>query len=286
MYPDIHIGNNIVYSWHLLLFLGYAVSFALIFVDRPEDFPMSRPKMAAAFLTAVIFSWPGAILLNIILNLNNYIQLSADKLVDAIGVASLGGLFTGFIAVWLLSKIMRFSFEDALDYGFHHIILILAFNRIGCLMAGCCYGIPTGLPWGFEFLYDGISRHPTQAYAMASAFAVFGASRFAYKHLKRYKGITFNFTLTLYCLLRIINEFLRAEGPRIYGQFKVSHIFLIAISAIGILNIRKICSSLSKDDISLVKATSYKSMIRLVIWFAISLSFPLLIIHISNRIWF
>jgi len=41
----------------------------------------------------------------------------------------------------------------------------LAVGRWGCFFNGCCYGVPTDLPWGCDFgLEDGLRRHPTQAY--------------------------------------------------------------------------------------------------------------------------
>lgn len=57
-----------------------------------------------------------------------------------------------------------------LGYGFHRIL--------GCFNAGCCYGLPTTLPWGVvfpanPFLSDtptGIPLHPTQIYLGLTAF--------------------------------------------------------------------------------------------------------------------
>src|SRR5437763_8320785 len=40
----------------------------------------------------------------------------------------------------------------------------LAVGRWGCFGNGCCYGTSCDLPWGVDFLGDGVRRHPTQAY--------------------------------------------------------------------------------------------------------------------------
>lgn len=46
------------------------------------------------------------------------------------------------------------------------VAVSIAFGRVACFHAGCCYGAPTELPWGFDF-GDGIARHPNQLYEVA-----------------------------------------------------------------------------------------------------------------------
>jgi phosphatidylglycerol:prolipoprotein diacylglycerol transferase len=45
-------------------------------------------------------------------------------------------------------------------------LLALAIGRLGCFLAGCCYGRPTALPWGVVFPEIGPpARHPLQLYS-------------------------------------------------------------------------------------------------------------------------
>ena len=52
-------------------------------------------------------------------------------------------------------------------------------GRIGCFMAGCCYGKPIDLTWGVVFTHPhclaptNISLHPTQIYSSLSGFVIF-----------------------------------------------------------------------------------------------------------------
>ena len=58
-----------------------------------------------------------------------------------------------------------------------------AIGRVGCFMAGCCYGKPTTLPWGVTFTSEAAERlvgtpldiplHPTQLYEAAVEFLNF-----------------------------------------------------------------------------------------------------------------
>lgn len=85
----------------------------------------------------------------------------------------------------------------------------VAVGRLACFIGGCCYGKPTGLPWGVVF-HDGIPRHPTQLYeaafhASAAAFLVWCERRglFRLQRIKLY--------FMAYLVYRFFTEFLRPE---------------------------------------------------------------------------
>jgi phosphatidylglycerol:prolipoprotein diacylglycerol transferase len=49
----------------------------------------------------------------------------------------------------------------------------LAVGRLGCFLAGCCYGSPTDLPWGVVFPDLGPpARHPVQLYSVLGDLAL------------------------------------------------------------------------------------------------------------------
>jgi phosphatidylglycerol:prolipoprotein diacylglycerol transferase len=52
------------------------------------------------------------------------------------------------------------AFATGLPFGF-------AISRLGCLAAGCCYGLPTSLPWGVQLPALPGPVHPTQLYEAA-----------------------------------------------------------------------------------------------------------------------
>ena len=59
-----------------------------------------------------------------------------------------------------------------------------AVGRLGCLLAGCCYGHPTDAPWGVTFTNPlaaanvgtplDVSLHPTQLYESVAALVILG----------------------------------------------------------------------------------------------------------------
>lgn len=89
------------------------------------------------------------------------------------GLMSAGGVAAGLLATWAaarLSGVRAARLFDAIAPG---AILALGIGRIGCFLAGCCYGRPTALPWGVVFDEIGPEpRHPLQLYSAAFDFAL------------------------------------------------------------------------------------------------------------------
>lgn len=77
-----------------------------------------------------------------------------------------------------------FSFLAVGDHIAAALPLGHAIGRLGCLLAGCCYGRPTSLPWGLALGGDpasstapqlwGVPLHPAQLYESAANLAIFG----------------------------------------------------------------------------------------------------------------
>jgi prolipoprotein diacylglyceryltransferase len=82
------------------------------------------------------------------------------------GKSILPGLIGAYLAVelakWYLGTTVKTGDTFALP-----LALALAVGRWGCFFNGCCYGVPTALPWGVAFrMPDGrwLRCHPTQLY--------------------------------------------------------------------------------------------------------------------------
>ena len=62
------------------------------------------------------------------------------------GIVFYGGLFGGLLGAWLGCRIVGLRFLPVLDLCAPALALGHAFGRVGCLFAGCCYGMPCDLP--------------------------------------------------------------------------------------------------------------------------------------------
>lgn len=130
------------------------------------------------------------------------------------GRTIIGGVLGGTIGVLLTKRF--FGIRDRRGNQFAPGIAIgIAIGRIGCWLAGCCYGVPTTLPWGVDF-GDGILRHPTQLYE-----SLFCLGLCIYLMTIRDKvtkpGALFQRFMTIYLTYRFFIEFIRVEPIMLWG---------------------------------------------------------------------
>lgn len=146
------------------------------------------------------------------------------------GLTYYGGFLGAAVAAWFLLKRDRFSYWKAADMAGFAVPLGLTFGRMGCLLAGCCFGSRCELPWAMSFppkspaseaqfkahelasssLYSH-AVHPTQVY---EALMTLGIAAFCLLYVhprKRYHGQVFVVFLALYAVARFAVEFLRKD---------------------------------------------------------------------------
>lgn len=81
------------------------------------------------------------------------------------GLSSLGTVLgcAGFIVGYLWYH--KIPIVPVLDLIGVHTPILHVFIRFGCFSAGCCGGVPTGLPWATTCKITGALVHPTQLYS-------------------------------------------------------------------------------------------------------------------------
>ncbi len=146
------------------------------------------------------------------------------------GLTYYGGLIGASAAAWFLLARDRFPFWKAADMAGFAVPLGLAFGRMGCLMAGCCFGETCALPWAISFPSRSAASeeqfkdhliasarmwslpvHPTQIYESAASLAIAAVCLLWLHPRKRYDGQVFAAFLALYAVARFFVEFLRRD---------------------------------------------------------------------------
>ncbi|MGB9791558.1 MAG: prolipoprotein diacylglyceryl transferase [Thermacetogeniaceae bacterium] len=154
------------------------------------------------------------------------------------GLAFYGALVFGLLACGLYmrrnSKKIGISLLSLFDLAAPAVALGYAIARIGCFLNGCCYGVPTDLPWGVVFpAVDGLRRHPTQLYSMLSGLLIFLILESLQPRM-RFRGQSFSLFLILYGLSRCLIEQFR-ENTTVWGGWSASLAALILALAGGLL---------------------------------------------------
>jgi phosphatidylglycerol---prolipoprotein diacylglyceryl transferase len=166
------------------------------------------------------------------------------------GLTYYGGLLGASAAAWFLLKRDRFPFWKAADMAGFAVPLGLAFGRMGCLMAGCCFGGRCDLPWAMAFPSRSAASesqfkehllttaktwslpvHPTQIYESAVSLAIAAVCLLWVHPRKRYDGQVFVVFLVLYAVARFLLEFLRRDDRGGMLGLSTSQIVGIALVA-------------------------------------------------------
>ena len=146
------------------------------------------------------------------------------------GLTYYGGFIGASIVAWFLLKRDRFPFWKAADMAGFAVPTGLAFGRMGCLLAGCCFGVRSDGPLGLvfppgspasesQFKLDLLpSMHtaslpvlPTQIGESSASLAIAAICLLWVHPRKRYDGHVFVAFVVLYATARFVLEFFRAD---------------------------------------------------------------------------
>jgi phosphatidylglycerol:prolipoprotein diacylglycerol transferase len=128
---------------------------------------------------------------------------------DGGGMVWYGGVILAGVLVALLAWQRRLRVLEVADLILPMVLLGLAFGRVGCFLNGCCYGLPTALPWGVRSP-AGACTHPTQLYESLACLMLFAATFWWWRH-RRWQGEISLLVVIGYAAWRFVNESLRGD---------------------------------------------------------------------------
>jgi len=214
---------------------------------RAEKTGMDAARIVDFGLWLVIWALLGAKILLVVVEWRRYLGDPAQLL----GLARAGGVFLGgFLAAIVAAVVMlrRYKLKalPTFDVLAPSLALGQAIGRIGCLLAGCCWGHECDLPWAITYTDPAaaanvgtplhVAVHAFPAYAAAFNFSVFLVLSWLYrKNLA--PGRVFASYLILYGIGRFLLEFTRGDEVRgLYfgGLISTSQLISAALIATGV----------------------------------------------------
>ncbi len=156
------------------------------------------------------------------------------------GFVFYGGALIGFAAGWIyLQKKQKKSAYLYMDLFAPLASLSYALGRLGCFLAGCCYGTTCTLPWAIQ------NRHPTQLYSFFfESLVLVLILRFEKtKHLKP-AGSLFFIWVFLHALGHFMIEQLRDDDRGFQLVLSVSSWISLILMLVSILVLQKKSSRL------------------------------------------
>lgn len=136
------------------------------------------------------------------------------------GLTLYGGILLCIVTVWWQARRRGIPFLVIADVFSPGVVLGIGITRIGCFLAGCCYGMPSEIGCAVHFpagspawrQFGDVAVHPSQLYGSLGGFAVFGLLLLL-ERLPSPRGATFGRFLVLYGVSRFLVDLTRWYEP-------------------------------------------------------------------------
>jgi len=218
VYPELlKLGPITVYTYGVLLAAAYLLGLKLA-MTRAKSRGLDPNRALDLGIAIIVAALVGAKLLLVLVDFDKFRQNPAEIL----SVVRAGGVFYGgligavAVAFWYMWR-HRMPLWTTCDVFAPGIALGHAVGRLGCLMAGCCYGRETHVPWAITFTNPeaaanvgtplGVPLHPTQLYESAAGLVIFIALLVLEKRRGHFAGRTFWSFAFLDAVLLFVIEF-------------------------------------------------------------------------------
>lgn len=213
------IGPFTVYGYGLMIAIGIFAAYCLA-EYRARKIGLDEERVFGLTIWAVVGGILGG---KIMYYLTIIPQIAADPTLlyrDLMeGFVIYGALIGGFIGVVLYCQWRRINIFSYLDLALPSVALAQGFGRIGCLLAGCCYGQETDSAFCIVFQNsayapNGVPLVPTQIISSVLDFLHFGLLILFAKKWKKGEGQVAGLYFALYSAGRFILEFFRGDLER------------------------------------------------------------------------
>ncbi len=217
MYPFLlpEVFNYTMAMYDLLLVIGIFAMFIYV-IKRFENNDGFSKKQTNRLIILLAVSLIFALLFSYLFD-GVFHSIKEGELTFG-SITFLGGLIGGLSAFLVL---LKYYYKDEnkdvkkiMNTIITGVVLAHAFGRIGCLLAGCCYGIPTDSFLGVVFphghahdAFPDIAIFPTQLFESFFLFVLF----IALNKVKQFKNLEIETYLIGYGIWRILIEFIRGD---------------------------------------------------------------------------
>jgi phosphatidylglycerol:prolipoprotein diacylglycerol transferase len=222
MHPILfEVGNWPVYSYGVLLALAYLAGLQLAVV-RARRAGLDGARVMDLGIYLIIAALVGAKVMLIAVDFD-YFRRQPRELLSLVRAAGVfyGGLLAAFAVAVVLIRRYKLPLWTTTDVFAPGIALGHVIGRLGCLLAGCCYGRATTLPWGITFTDPaaaenvgtplGTPLHPTQLYEAGAELLILVFLLATERRGRTFPGRTFWAYLFLYAISRFVIEFYRGD---------------------------------------------------------------------------
>jgi len=234
-----------LHSYGVLLATAYLLGLALA-LRRARRHGLDAAKVMDLGIAVIVAALVGAKLLLLIVEFRHY----ASNPGELVTLLRSGGIFYGGlllavpVAFWYMRRLGLPVWTTA-DLFAPGIALGHAVGRLGCVMAGCCFGRPTNLPWAITFtsVYAtenvgtplDVGLHPTQLYETGAELAILAALLATERKARPFPGRTLWIYVLLYAVARFVIEFFRGDPRGMIGPLSTSQFVSVVLAPLAVV---------------------------------------------------
>jgi len=170
-----------LHSYGLLLAIAFLLGIQ-VFLLRARARGLPEDAMQSLSLVLLVFAIVGGRALFVLTHWSDYAAdpLGIVRLWEG-GLMLYGGYLAAISAGIVYLKRRGLPIWRVGDAAAPSMALGVGLGRIGCYLNGCCFGLPTTLPWGVQFpeasgasyVFPGVALHPSQIYQSGAALLLF-----------------------------------------------------------------------------------------------------------------
>jgi phosphatidylglycerol:prolipoprotein diacylglycerol transferase len=237
-----------LHTYGLLLAIAFLLGIQM-FVARARARGLAEEPMHSLALWLLVLAIAGGRALFVLTHWSEYAgdPLAIFRLWEG-GLMLYGGYIFAIAGGIVFVRRAKIPVWRVADAAAPSMALGVGIGRLGCFMNGCCYGLPTTLPWGVHFphgsassyLFGGVPIHPSQLYLSGAGFLIFGLL-LALDRTSRFDGRLFWTYIAIDAGFRFVIDFTRyydatsaigSIGPLAFNVNQVLSAGLIATSLV------------------------------------------------------
>jgi phosphatidylglycerol:prolipoprotein diacylglycerol transferase len=240
-----NLGPITIYTYGVLLAAAYLLGLWLA-ARRARLAGLDGNKVLDLGIWVIIAALVGAKLLLFIVDFRHFTSSWQEfsTLLRSGGVFYGGLIAAVVVCIYQLRK-HKLPLWTSGDLFAPGIALGYMVGRLGCLMAGCCYGKRTDVPWAITFTDPAanlnvgtplnVPLHPTQIYESLAGLIILAILLFVERRGRAFPGRTFWLFVLLYSVFRFVIEFYRGdERGLVFDALSTSQFISVILAPLSI----------------------------------------------------
>lgn len=241
MLPYFNIFGFQLPSYGCMMFLGMLLAFFILYRIAPS-LELTEDDILSAAIWAIAMGLVGSKLLFWLVRIKKIIA-DPHFLLETLNVGFVfyGALILGCVGLLICAKRRKQSVLRYFDLIMPPFIAAQGIGRVGCFLAGCCYGVPTDSPLGVVYPVNsgapsGIPLLPVQLFETVFCL-IYACILIRIVRREKRCGTTFGWYCIGYGVWRFIIEFWRDDERGAVGALSTSQFIGIFVVLVGILTL-------------------------------------------------